>query len=71
LYPDDIRLDLPGFELMRYFALGDFFSDEQYPLSMRQSLITRIELERPDIAQRLKEADAKINEMAAEAQQGK
>jgi len=71
LYPDETRLDLPDFKLMRYFSLRDFFSDEQYPLSMRQSLIARIELERPDIAEQLKETDAKINEMAAGAEQGK
>jgi hypothetical protein len=71
LYTDEIRIDLPDFKLMRYFSLRDFFNDEQYPLSMRQSLIARIELERPDIAEQLKETDATINEMAPEAEQGK
>ncbi len=72
LYPDETtRIDLPDFKLMRYFSLRDFFNDEQYPLNMRQSLIARIELERPDIAEQLKETDTKVNEMAAEAEQGK
>jgi len=51
------RIELPTFELLRYLALGDFFSDPTYPTTLREKLIARIKLEKPDLAEKLKQIE--------------
>jgi len=53
-YLDANRIDLPEFELLRYQALIDFLDDWQFAPSLRLSLLARIEVERPDLAEKLK-----------------
>jgi hypothetical protein len=53
-YLDENRIDLPDFKLLRYSALLDFLDDWQYPPNLRLSLLARIEIERPDLAEQLK-----------------
>jgi len=53
-YLDENRIDLPDFKLLRYFGLRDFLDDLQYVPNLRLSLLARIEIERPDIAEQLK-----------------
>jgi len=53
-YPDEQRIDLPDFKLLRYFALRDFLDDWQYIPNLRLSLLARIEIERPELAEQLK-----------------
>ena len=53
-YSDENRIDLPDFKLLRYLALRDFLDDWQYPPNLRLSLLARIEIERPDLAEQLK-----------------
>ena len=48
-YPADQTIDLPGFKLLRYFALIDFLNDGQYPPTLRRNLLGRIRIERPDL----------------------
>jgi hypothetical protein len=64
-YSDEIRIELPPFEVMRYNSLVDFFRDRQYPAELRQALITRIKIERPDLAERFNKIE---EEMRQEAQ---
>ena len=52
-YPDEQRIDLPEFPLMRYFALLDFLNDDQYPPNLRQNLLGRIRIERPELYKQL------------------
>jgi len=59
-YLDENRIDLPDFKLLRYFALLDFFNDYRYPLSLRQSLLGRIKVERPDLAEQLKHIEQQL-----------
>jgi hypothetical protein len=59
-YSDENRIDLPDFKLLRYFALLDFFNDQQYPSSLRRSLLGRIKIERPELAEQLKEQEEKL-----------
>ncbi len=58
------RIGLPDFKLLKYFALSDFFSDEGYPLVLRQNLLRRIELERPELAEQLKQQEKQLLEEA-------
>jgi hypothetical protein len=54
-YRDENRINLPDIKMMRFFALIDFLNDQQYPVSLRQSLIERIKIERPKLADQLAE----------------
>jgi hypothetical protein len=59
-YLDENRINLPDFKLLRYFALLDFFNDYRYPVSLRQSLLGRIKVERPDLAEQLKHIEQQL-----------
>jgi len=54
------RLDLPDFKIMRYTALYDFFNDVQYPPAMRQNLLGRIKVERPQLAEQLSQIEEQL-----------
>lgn len=62
LYSSEQRIKLPDFKLLRYLALIDFFDDPQYPIHLRLSLINRIKIERPELAEQFKQREAKILE---------
>jgi hypothetical protein len=64
-YLDENRINLPDFKLLRYFALLDFFNDYRYPLNLRQSLLGRIKIERPDLAEQLKHVEVQLLEQKA------
>jgi len=53
-YSDENRIDLPDFKLLRYLALRDFLEDWLYPPNLRLSLLARIEIEKPELAEQLK-----------------
>ena len=53
-YTDEERIDLPDFKLLRYLALRDFLEDWLYPPNLRLSLLARIEIEKPELAEQLK-----------------
>jgi len=54
------RLDLPDFKVMRYAALLDFFNDQQYPPVMRQNLLARIKIERPQLAEQFSRIEQQL-----------
>jgi hypothetical protein len=63
LHPsDDGRIDLPDLRVLRYLALLDFLNDEQYPPQLRRNLIGRIKIERPKLAEQLKQQEKKLFE---------
>lgn len=47
------RLDLPNFEMLRLVAFLDFMGDRFYPEHLRNSLLARIKVERPDLLEKL------------------
>jgi len=59
-YTPETRWDLPAFSLMRYFALIDFLRDRQYSPDLRQTLYNRIKIERPDLAEKLKQEEERM-----------
>jgi len=68
------RVNLPEFGRMRYMALIDFLNDEYFPLNMRQSLLGRIQNERPDLFEKLDKEREKLQaeqELADKKQQDK
>ena len=52
-YLDENRIDLPPFTTLQYLALRDFLDDWEFDPNLRLSLLTRIEIERPDFAEKL------------------
>jgi hypothetical protein len=67
-YDDTQRIDLPDLKLLRYFALSDFLNDQQYLPHLRQSLLNRIKIERPELYKQL-EAEAEKLKKQTEKQQ--
>jgi hypothetical protein len=43
------RLGLPEFSRLKYLALIDFVNDYQYPYMLKESLYSRIKIEKPDL----------------------
>ncbi len=68
-YLDENRIDLPDLKLMKYFALLDFFNDSRYPLNMRRNLLARIKIERPELAEQLKQEEEKLLKQLEEQSQ--
>jgi len=66
-YSDENRIDLPDFKLLRYFALFDFLNDRQYPPYLRQTLLSRIRIERPELFKQLEAEDEKLRKQAEQA----
>jgi hypothetical protein len=67
-YSDEIRIELPPFTVMRYNSLIDFFNDRQYPLELRQALVTRIKIERPDLAEKFNDIEEQMRMEARSAE---
>jgi len=68
-YGDEARMRLPDFKIMRYNAINDFFNDQEYPPEMRQNLIARIKIERPDIAEQFSQIEEQLLRQSQQSQQ--
>jgi hypothetical protein len=71
-YLDENRIDLPKFRDLQYLALRDFLDDRQFVPDLRLSLIARIEVERPELAEKLKpwkeDLEKQVNEIRQQEQ---
>ncbi len=67
-YEPEERIDMPDFKVMRYNALLDFFEDQQYPLVMRQNLLGRIKIERPELAEQFMEIEQQMLQKSQQSQ---
>ena len=63
-----LRVDLPGFELLRFLAFNDFMIDPFYPQYLRAGLLGRIKIERPDLFEKLQKQRDIFIEKVQEAQ---
>ncbi len=63
------RVGLPPISRMKYLSLIDFLRDLRYPESLRMSLVARIQLERPDLAEQLENEQKKYFEEEQNQQQ--
>lgn len=70
-YLDENRIDLPDFKLLRYAALRDFLEDWQYPPDLRLSLLIRIEIEWPRVAEQLKQWKEPLEQIREQLRQQK
>ena len=63
------RLDLPSFEMIRFMAFLDFMSDRSFPEHLRNALLARIKIERPELFDRLqKQKDLFIQKAQSQMQ---
>jgi hypothetical protein len=69
-YGDEARLNLPEFKIMKFNAFMDFFSDEGYPLVMRQNLLARVKIEQPKLYEQFKQIEQQLIEESQRQQQG-
>jgi len=67
-YRDENRIDLPDFKLLRYFALFDFLYDQQYPPYLRQTLLSRIRIERPELFKQLEAEEEKLRKQLEQSE---
>ena len=68
-YGDEARLRLPEFKVMKFNAFMDFFTDEGYPLMMRQNLLARIKIEQPKLAEQFSQIEAQLDQEYQQQQQ--
>jgi len=68
-FEDEHRVDLPKFERLRYFALIDFLNDLQYPPFVRQGLLARIQVERPELFKQLQQEEERFKKEIGQAPQ--
>jgi len=68
-YLDENRIDLPEFKLLKYFALSDFLDDTQFVPDLRLSLLARIEIEWPDLAEQLQPWKEELEKQKAKIKQ--
>jgi hypothetical protein len=63
------RAILPDFNIMRYIGLSSFINDARYPDDLKQSLMNRIHIERPDLYEKLKQQESTIIQQMQQQQQ--
>jgi len=54
------RLPLPDFNIMRYVGLSGFLNDSRYPEDLRKNLLGRIQIERPELYEKMKQQQESI-----------
>ena len=55
--------------MLKYLALIDFLSDQQYPLSLRLSLRARIRLENPELSEQLEKVEEQFLKQMEQTQE--
>ncbi|MBN2269854.1 MAG: hypothetical protein JXN61_04525, partial [Sedimentisphaerales bacterium] len=68
-YSDTMRISLPEFKMLRYFAIDSFFADGQFSPYLKSSLLGRIEVERPDFLKQLRQLQQETSKQQQENQQ--
>ncbi|MBL7106515.1 MAG: hypothetical protein ISS77_02760 [Phycisphaerae bacterium] len=67
-YRDENRIDLPDFDIFKYFALTDFFASPQYPADFKKSLFERIRIEKPELAKQFAKIEAEFSKQIEQQQ---
>jgi len=63
----EFRINLPTLQQFRYFALTDFLNDQLYPPYLRQTLLGRIRIEKPDLFKKLEAEAEKLRKQSEQA----
>lgn len=62
-----VRTGIPAFDVLKYRAFVDFLNDPFYPEEMRSRLVGRMEVERPDVLEKLQRQHEGFLKKAQEA----
>jgi len=65
-HPDETRIDLPDFELLKFLALMYFLDDGQFSPYLKDRLLGRIEVERPELYKQLEQQRQKLQQQIEE-----
>jgi hypothetical protein len=68
-YRPENRIDLPPMRVLRYVAITEFLNNGSYPLYVRQGLVERIRVERPDLYEQFERTAEDINRRMEEVQE--
>ncbi len=63
----EFRINLPALPQFRYFALTDFLNDQLYPPHLRQTLLGRIRIEKPELFKKLEAEAEKLRKQSEQA----
>lgn len=64
----EFRINLPSMQQFRAFALRDFLNDQLYPPYLRQTLLGRIRIEKPEL---YKQLEAEVEKLRKQSEQAK
>ena len=59
----EFRVDLPPMSVLRYFAVGQFLNSAAYPDYVRQGLLNRIQVEKPELYDQLEQTETRLRQM--------
>jgi hypothetical protein len=65
----EFRVDLPPMSVLRYVAIGQFLNSGAYPAYVRQGLLNRIQIEKPELYKQLEQTEAQLQQMQEQQQQ--
>jgi hypothetical protein len=69
-YPDATsRIDLPPMPVLRYIALGQFMKNDLYPAYVREGLLDRIKIERPELYKEMEQTEEELQREMERSQQ--
>lgn len=67
-YGDSDRIDLPPMSELRYIAIGQFLNSDAYPLYVRQGLLARIQIEKPELLKQLEQTESLLRQQMEQQQ---
>lgn len=62
MHQPEFRIDLPPMPVLRYFAVGQFLRSGAYPGYIRQGLLDRIQIEKPELYEQLERTEAQLKQ---------
>lgn len=63
------RVDLPRMPVLRYFAIGQVLSSDAFPPYVRQGLLARIQVERPELLKQLEQTEGQLRRQIEQLRQ--
>jgi len=63
------RIDLPEMPVLRYIALGQFLNNAMYPAYVREGLLARIKIERPELYKEMEQMEEVLRLQMEQSQQ--
>jgi hypothetical protein len=63
MHQPEFRVDLPPMSVLRYFAVGQFLHSGAYPDYVRQGLLDRIQIEKPELYEQLEQTETQLRQM--------